>query len=91
MRRVLKAKNLVKTQETSQPLRNNAPQVHAAPMARERAGMVKRMGRIMMLIGTVGFLLVTGDPELAPAADKEKSHHKAQSDTRSQSTQTQSL
>jgi hypothetical protein len=35
--------------------------------------MVKRMGRIMMLIGTVGFLLVTGDPELAPAADKEKS------------------
>lgn len=35
--------------------------------------MVKRMGRTMMLIGTVGFLLVTGDPELAPAADKEKS------------------
>jgi hypothetical protein len=26
-----------------------------------------------MLIGTVGFLLVAGDPELAPAADKEKS------------------
>jgi hypothetical protein len=45
--------------------------------------MVKRMGRTMMLIGTVGFMLVAGDPEQAPAADKE---NKAQSDTRSQNT-----
>ncbi|MDF2460333.1 MAG: uncharacterized protein K0S79_2749 [Nitrospira sp.] len=35
--------------------------------------MVKQMGRTMVLIGTVGFLLVAGYPELAPAADKDKS------------------
>jgi IPT/TIG domain len=38
--------------------------------------MVKRMGRTMMFIGTVGCLLAAGDPGLAPAADKEKSAKK---------------
>jgi hypothetical protein len=59
-------------------LKNNATQVHAAPVgaAAKEAGMVKRMGRTMILVSTVGFLLVASDPGLAPAADKDKSAKK---------------
>ena len=39
--------------------------------------MVKRMGRTMMLIGTVGFVLVTGDPELAPSPRRSQNRPKS--------------
>ncbi len=38
--------------------------------------MVKRMGRTIIFISAVGFLLAAGDPGLAPAADKDKSAKK---------------